>query len=208
MTREEEQINLDLDALSFTKRIKNSDDETMFYIRTDDKKISSCFGGQSVNLVNSVIDLMTREEEAYDLLSSAVSLFEEDSIPVIEEEGEVVVNNVFEQYNLVTSALVTMFAAKHNCTFDGWETDNLYARFDACVLFMGDIAYDLEQDIPNNVIWEYEDANTEEPYSSFASDYEENTMYCDNCNSACKEDTVVWSNSQPVCQYCGGALKL
>lgn len=84
--------DLDLDAVSLVKELsaknahdKNKKDEAVFYLRVSGKKAFVSYFGDEVTLVNSFISTMENHKGFYGILSSAVELFENESICVIEE---------------------------------------------------------------------------------------------------------------------------
>lgn len=207
--KQEERLNLDLDMLSFAKLVKDSDDECVFYLRQDGDKISSVYGGITSNITNTLINIMDTHDDAYDIISAAVSLFEEDSLQVIEEEGDIKINNIFLQYNLICSAIAVQFAEKHNIGFESWSGGVVGGKavFGKNAVLFSDMMYDLENDMPTGVYWQYADSDDDD-YPAYCKYLENNSLYCSSCDTMVDNNASDWANDTPVCPYCGAKLDL
>lgn len=205
--KEQRQIDMDLDVLSFAKNI--GDDDSVFYIRTDKNNISSCYRGMSGVITNSIIDLMTKDESASNIVISAVDFYEQNGIHEIDEDGEVITQDVFEQFNLVCRAIVLMFAKKHELSFNGWVGDIVgkSAIFGKNSINFHELAYDLETEQADNVFFEWFDSD-ERDYITYCNDLEEDSVFCYNCESLIWNDNLNWANSQPQCPICGHNVAL
>jgi len=85
--------DLDLDVVSFVKELSTKNahakkpiDEAVFYLRKNEGKVFVTFYGDDVSLVNSFITVMDKQDGMYDILSSALELYENESVCVYTEE--------------------------------------------------------------------------------------------------------------------------
>ena len=202
--------DIDLDVISFGNSIEESSTESVIYLRAQDDGVFVCYNGMTDVLVNSVISAMNSQKNLYDIISAAVCLFEEDSIQVTEENnGEVEIGNVFEQYNLLCAAMVTMFAEKHGVEFDSWAGGVVGSKavFGKYAVLFNDLVYDLEEEMPCGVYWQFVEEG-EENYKAYCEWLENNSIYCDKCDTLVSNEKQEWLNDTPACCYCGNKLEL
>lgn len=77
--------DLFLDVVNVVKNCDTDNGESVFFMCLKDGNAKYSFCGNDVDLINSFITCMNEVEGFYDILSSAVELFYEDAICVIDE---------------------------------------------------------------------------------------------------------------------------
>lgn len=69
--------DLDLDVYNACERIIDHEKESIFYMRLNDDRITINFTGDSVSLANGFIQILKDYPDLYEVLDSALSLYEE-----------------------------------------------------------------------------------------------------------------------------------
>lgn len=78
-------INCDLEVYNLCKQIKGRKNESCFYFREESDNINIGFSGTTEMLIDGFISCMNGAPNMYDIISSAVELYEKDAFVVIEE---------------------------------------------------------------------------------------------------------------------------
>jgi len=77
--------DLFLDVVNVVNKCDMDKGEAVFFMYLKDKEAKYSFCGNDVDLINSFVTCMGEIEGFYDLLSTAVIVFEEDCVCVIDE---------------------------------------------------------------------------------------------------------------------------
>lgn len=81
---ENDKTNLDIDVYSLTNSLVESEDESVFYIRVAKDGVHVGYSGLDSHLISGLITCMNNYKETYDIISTALELFESDAI-IIED---------------------------------------------------------------------------------------------------------------------------
>jgi len=194
--------DIELDLINYGKAV-DTETESILHIRQKNDGVFVYYLGLPENLVNAIISSMHQSKDLFEIINASLTLFGESEFNVTENGEEVFIKDIYSKYNLICSSLVTMFAEKHNIKFDGYLHGIVGSKaiFGKDVLSMGDVVYDLESEQPQNAIWKFQDSD-ENDYKDYCKWLEENSYYCDSCDSAIEFEEADYRGSQPICPLC------
>lgn len=191
--------NLDLDVFSYSEKM--SDEESVLYLRSDTTidNVFVYFKGDMTNLVTAVLSAMQNNDDLTDVLTSAVNIKHK----IFEN------TDLFSRFESVCVEIAQLFSDNHGVEFNGFLNGQVgnKAVFGKDAISFWDVVYDTKTEQPQNVIWKFQDSN-EDNYAKFCEWLENNSHYCDSCDSAVEFDEAEWSNDTPVCPYCDKKLEI
>lgn len=195
----EKAIDIDLDVFSYAEKMP--EEQSLLYLRSDTTidNVFVYFKGDMTNLVTAVLSAMQNNDDLTDVLVSAVNIKKNIF------EG----TTVFDRFESACEEIAKSFADIHDVEFNGWlhgEVGNKAVFGKDAISFL-DVVYDTKTEQPQNVIWKFQDSN-EDNYAKFCEWLENNSHYCDSCDSAVEFDEAEWSNDTPVCPYCDKKLEI
>lgn len=82
--KEEDKINLDIEIYNLVNSIEDVEEEACFYFRKKGKGLQVGFSGADEDLINSFLTCIKNYPETYDIISTAILLFEEENVAIHE----------------------------------------------------------------------------------------------------------------------------